>query len=417
MSHRKLGLLVLGLAAAVAAMLASTAAATPSGPGGVASLPVIDDSQLNAEFAAIGGATPLATDRTVLHWAGSALDPHNGVTYGFNMVGVDPSTNSAATIPVDIIPLDVRFANGWDFNADDVVASTLASPLFQSNDYSSTAKSTGGPGELSLGNVGQLQDATMRSQFDKVGSGYHLYLGSPSVVPTQTIDVPQKQGYVLVSARGVPFGDVDISWWSTRIQELMNSLHLDPTHLSIFLTNNTMLYVQQNNPFACCVIGYHGAAHVPGGGGGATNGNGNQGVNTFVYASYTTPGTFSQRSGYFVKDIHSLGHEVAEWADDPYINNTVEPWLTPTAPQYGCTGLLETGDPVVGIGFNIGSNSYAPNAFADGAYHPEDEVFMQWFYRLNPSNAQPEQGSTSGRYTLMGKLNPYPSFRQPATGC
>ena len=188
-------------------------------------------------------------------------------------------------------------------------------------------------------------------------------------------------------------------------------------HLPIFLTNNTMLYVQQNNPLACCVIGYHGAAHVPGGGGGATNGNGNQGVNTFVYASYTTPGTFSQRSGYFVKDIHSLGHEVAEWGDDPFIDNTVEPWLTPTAPQYGCTGLLETGDPVVGIGFNIGSNSYAPNAFADGAYHPEDEVFMQWFYRVSPSNAQPEQGSSSGRYTLMGKLNPYPSFRMPATGC
>src|SRR5213592_4921369 len=121
MSHRKLCLLALGLAALVAATLAPAAAATPSGPGGVASLPVIDDAQLSAEFAAMGGATPLATDRTVPHWAGSALDPLNGVTYGFNMVGVDPSTNSAATVQVDVIPLDVQFANGWDFNADDVV--------------------------------------------------------------------------------------------------------------------------------------------------------------------------------------------------------------------------------------------------------------------------------------------------------
>jgi hypothetical protein len=54
---------------------------------------------------------------------------------------------------------------------------------------------------------------------------------------------------------------------------------------------------------------------------------------------------------------------------------------------------------------------------ADGYYHPEDEVFMPWFMRLNPSTSQAVQSGTGGRYTLMGSLNPYDGFKMPATGC
>ena len=76
------------------------------------------------------------------------------------------------------------------------------------------------------------------------------------------------------------------------------------------------------------------------------------------------------------------------------MNNTVEPWLTPTAPQYGCTGILETGDPVVGIGFAMGTNTFEqgpnPNGTqsADGYYHPEDEAFLPWFMRTAPNTVR-----------------------------
>ena len=119
-------------------------------------------------------------------------------------------------------------------------------------------------------------------------------------------------------------------------------------------------------------------------------------------------------------------HEIAEWADDPFVNNSVEPWLTPTAPQYGCSGILETGDPVVAIGFAMGTNTFEqgpnPNGTqsADGYYHPEDEVFLPWFMRTAPNTiSEPTQSPSAniGRYTLMGDLNPFPGFRQPATGC
>lgn len=101
---------------------------------------------------------------------------------------------------------------------------------------------------------------------------------------------------------------------------------------------------------------------------------------------------------------------MAEWLDDPFTNNAVQPWLTPTAPQYGCTDLLETGDPVVGIWFPLAANPDT-NPLAAGVWHPEDEVFGQWFLRQSPSNAY------GGHYTFMGSANPYPGFQVPATGC
>jgi hypothetical protein len=101
---------------------------------------------------------------------------------------------------------------------------------------------------------------------------------------------------------------------------------------------------------------------------------------------------------------------VAEWRDDPFVNNAVQPWLTPTAPQYRCTSLLEVGDPVVGIWFGLSGNPDA-KFVPLGDWHPEDGVFLPWFLRQSPSSA------FSGHYSFMGSDNPYPGFQGPATGC
>jgi len=395
---------------------------------------VVDDSKLNPTTTTMGGATILPTTRTIAHWWGSTTDPHNGVTYGYNMVGANPNTCSGSacstTIQVDITPINVN-VGGMSFSGSDVVQPTLASPQFATNDYGSTnfaTNSSGGKGSggvLSQGDAGnqlQLQDATMRAQFNQTGSSpYHVYLHA-NVLPAVTINVPQNQGTLLESGRGVIFGDVDITWWSSQIKNLENQA--DATHLPLYLTNNVMLYTG-NNPFNCCVIGYHGT--MPTGlGAGSTNSNGNSVVQTFAWASYVQPGIFRPTSTWALQDIHALSHEIAEWADDPFVNNAVEPWLTPTAPQYGCTGVLETGDPVVGIGFTMGTNTFEqgpnPNGSqtADGYYHPEDEVFLPWYMRTAPNTvSEPTQSASTnvGRYSLMGDLNPYPGFRQPATGC
>jgi hypothetical protein len=100
--------------------------------------------------------------------------------------------------------------------------------------------------------------------------------------------------------------------------------------------------------------------------------------------------------------------------------------VTPTGQSSSCSTLLETGDPVTGIGFAIGTNTYLqgpnPNGTqsADGFYHPEDEVHLPWFMRTAPNTiSEPTQSPSTniGRYTFMGDLNPFPGFRQPATNC
>ena len=433
MSYRRLGLCLF----ATAALIASLSAA----PVSADSNPTVDNDSTQPSTTTFGGANPQPTTNTIPHWFGQTLDPHNGVTYGYNMVGANPSSQTSTTIQVDITPVNV-IVSGKAYNGTDVLAATLASPVFATNDYGSTPAATAagafpnlpaltrGPGGLlsqnDAGNQLQLEDATMRAQFNQTGSsGYHVIL-HPNVLPAVTIVVPATKGALITGARGLVWADVDLMWWATRIQQLNSTA--DPTHLPLYLTNDVYLHIGPNL-LNCCVIGFHGASQVPGHGTGNTHGNGNQAIQTYAWASYISPSRYARPNGgtdWAVQDIHAVSHELAEWGDDPFINNTVEPWQTPTAPQYGCTGLLETGDPVVGIGFAKGTNTFEqgpnPNGTqsADGFYHPEDEVYLPWFMRTAPNTvSEPTQSPSTnvGRYTLMGDLNPFPGFRQPATGC
>jgi hypothetical protein len=445
MRYRKLGLLLSCVFVAVAVVGTASASSSKS------NVPVIQDGQLQALYTTTAGAGVLPTTKTLQHWHGTAVNPDDGLTYGYNMVGADPFTCSgsgcSATIPVDITPINV-VVDGMTFSGSDVVAPTLASPQFAVNDYGTTPAATAagafpnapaeirGPGgALSQGDAGnllQLEDATMRAQFNQTGgSPYHLSLGTPTVHPALTIVVPPGDGTLLQSGRGVIFASVKSNWWASRVSLLNNTLpYSDPTHLPIYLTNNVLLHIGPD-PTNCCIIGFHGASEVNGHGTGSGNGNGNQPVQTWAWASWVQPGIYSRPNGgtdWALQDIHALSHEISEWADDPFVSNDVEPWLTPTAPQYGCSSVLETGDPVVAIGFAMGTNTFEqgpnPNGTqsADGYYHPEDEVFLPWFMRTSPNDiAEPVQSDPSntdnGRYTLMGDLNPFSGFRAPATGC
>jgi hypothetical protein len=443
-SLRIIAVVTLMVAAGLSAFLALPLTAIGDPPPGP---PVIDAAAIQLQNTTIGGAQVLPTTRTVPHWFGSTLDPNNAVTYGYNMVGADPNNCSGSgcdvTVTFDIIPLNV-VVEGESFNGSDVVAATLASPVFALNDYGSTSFATApgnfpdfpalirGPGGVlsqnDAGNQLQLEDATMRAQFNKTGSSsYHLRL-NPVVHNAITIVVPSGLGTVLQWNSGVHFGDVNIQWWAAQIQNFNVTLgYIDPTHLPLYLTKDLWLHCGQS-PFSICSAGFHGAGEVNGNG--PPHGNGNQPVQTFAWASYLTPGApGGADSGHIwaLQDIHGVSHEIAEWAHNPFITNTVEPWVNPRFPEFGCvSNLLETGDPVESIGFTMGTNTYfqGPNPngtqSADGYYHPEDEVFVPWFMRVAPNNiSEPTQNPSTnvGRYTLMGDLNPFPGYHQPATGC
>jgi hypothetical protein len=355
------------------------------------------------KFTTDGGTTGFRTANTIKYWSSQFTDPTNGVTYPYTMVGTPPSSNSSTTVKTVIIPLAFHFSTAGRPNpglvcdpsgapgtcqavdvtmdpTNDVnnvtpghpndVQNVLESPIFTASNYS-----------ISGDNGVQYGDAIQRSEFNVVGSNYHVNLQNTQVFPKVTIDVPGNQGVAVVNRRGVLVGRVDDHWFSNQLQNLINTLHIDPTTVPVFLNANVYLYDGNDQVNGCCVLGYHGARS-------AARGNGAQGVQTFIFAAYIALGSFGGFPTVPIADVHGLSHEVSEWMNDPFVNNFVQPWAVGTATQYGCQPYLETGDPVVGIGFS----QPMPNGIT---YHPEDEVFLPWFSRENPSSSQ------GGRYTYM----------------
>ena len=321
------------------------------------------------------------------------------------MVGTNPAQGDrATTIPTVIIPFRLTFAISADPSVHTLDGSTKVdltrnSPVFQASNVGAAADATASaPPSLNAGrtvdepsDVTQLADAIYRAQWDKVGSGYHVRLGQPVILPTQSFSVPSNLGIIVVGSKShAHIGLLDYHWFADRLNESIRELHISPGTIPIILLYNTFLY-ENHNPNNCCVLGFHGATS-------SLSGNGRQGVQTYIFASYSDPGIFAANPGdteSFIQDMHALSHEVQEWYDDPFVNNVVTPWLTPTAPQYGCSNFLETGDPVVGYGFKITLNGTT--------YHPEDEVHFSWFAREMPSRAAMQY------YTY---LNNFPTIAQ-----
>jgi len=405
--------------------LFSTVQAWSAGP--VTGLP--EQEPTVAVYLSPSGTEPVATDRTVPHWHGQFTDPTNGVTYGFNMVGSDPASRTSTTVEVDVVPLDYTFSGSGDYqlNGSDVIDRVMASPIFQTADYSSTPSVTGPAdstghtpivpgGTLSQGNVGvQFLDAYMQSQFNAVGTAYHLRL-HPIVHPAVKLTVPQDQGAVFVNRRGVVYGEQAGNWNAGLFSAVEGKLNIDPTHLLVFVTNNVLVGFEKG----CCALGVHSATKTAGKGNGSISGQGLSNVPTWIFAAYVQPGTYNPAFFPYISDVDTLSHEITEWADDPFGNNTTNTWSTPESPLYGCQAILEVGDPVVAVGFALPGNTFDTGPFADGYWHPEDAVFLPWFARQAPNTtSQPTQQPSAlvGRYTFMGDLNPYADFHQPATGC
>lgn len=352
-----------------------------------------------------------ANATTIPYWQSSFTDPTNGVTYPYTMVGTSPfTTNTTTTIPTIIIPMSFTFARSASANntldGSTKVTLTEQSPMFQSADIGMAADATASAApagvapsprtESEPSDTTQVADAIYRSEFGKSRSNWHTLLGAPAVLPTVSFNVPRNQGFLEVGHRsGARIGLLDYTWFSDRLNETMRNNQIDPHALVIFLVYNTFLY-EGDNPSNCCVLGYHGATT-------SLNGNGHQQVNTYMFASYSDPGIFAKNPGdtiSYIQDIDGLSHEVQEWTNDPFVNNAINPWVTPTAPQYGCTGDLETGDPVVSYGFSVSM----PNGVT---YHPEDEVFYSWFARQSPSISS----AGSSVYTYLN------NFAGVAHGC
>lgn len=415
LKSRKLGVawVLCGLALLVSTLLPSAGVFASSGEKGANSSS--SDSSDN-------GNASTRKPRTVPYWSSSFTDPTNGVTYPFTMVGSDPSLGRSTTVDTMIVPLRFKFVAGdqnvsvlnisplnyypkalsVSMNGADNVADTVASPIFTPTDF-----------PISSDTGVQFGDAFARAQFGKVGTGYHVILGQPRVAKTVTIHVPQTEGVAVLNPVGVLLGRVDSTWFRGRLAEVIDDMKLKPTTLPIFLTNNVGLY-SDGNYLHCCTVGGHGAGSP------ASDAPislaGKNKIRTFVYAAYLTPNTFRTPPYVGLSDINSLSHEIAEWIDNPFGINLVQPYQIPTAPPGACASDLETGDVLSGVWFSMPGN---PNPAAGHVWHPQDEVFLNWFAR---DGEDPGLAPAPGLYTYAGSMTtgiggPYAAFGHNAQAC
>jgi hypothetical protein len=383
---------------------------------GVAALPAAataDPISTGPDFAVVPGARPDPATATIPTWRDTFTDPTNGVRYGVDIVGrQDPRTPGAGTTTVkaEIIPVDLSFeANGGQsFNGSNSVQAVVHSPIFQGADYSAFSN-----------NVGvQYLDAVMRSQFNQVGnSPFHLEL-QPNVQPPLQLSVPKGQGEVEAYPNGAQYGCVAFSWLYERMWSAIGSRHISPTTLPIFLSTWVRGGYHSHGVCVPYFIGIHGA----GTGGALINGTSAVIGQTWMEVSYDPANIRPSTPDYpgLFKDIDALGHEIAEWADDPYAKNTVQPYSQPNSVRYGfCDNLLETGDPVTTAETSLPGNTYFQNLPGnDGTWTVQDEVFLPWFARESPNlTSEPEASSGFGRYTFFGDLDPNPALHRPAAAC
>jgi hypothetical protein len=225
-------------------------------PGPAQQLAVMDVPNDPISIAGPSG-DPVTGARTIPYLTYTAPDPINGATYTLEMVGANPALGTTTTVPVVIIPLLLNFANGGALDASARAIDVANSPIFANASYSA---------QMAGGAVGQYGDVIMRSQANALGSGYHVLLGTPTILPTQVINVPQNHGTAFITSQvfntdGVVYGLIDINWFISQISNLINALHIPPEWLPIFLSDNGLLY--KNNDYSqCCGWGFHSARSV-----------------------------------------------------------------------------------------------------------------------------------------------------------
>jgi hypothetical protein len=287
---------------------------------------------------------------------------HLGTTYKNTFVGTKPQLGAVSTkIPVDIIPVKLTFGSQVNDptapigGGNSAVQQTLASPVFQKSitytEGAATVKT-------------QYEDAFQKVSLWNKGasaSGYHILFSTPTVKPTLSWTVPAGQGTTF-SYNGVTIIETYQSLFDSQIQSAITADGIPGNVLPIFVTENSFLADNGGN---CCIGGYHGYNNV-------------QTYSDFNYL--TTSGGFSQ-------DVSALSHELGEWIDDPYTNNTSIP------ASCGTNGnpLYEVGDPLENDP-NFGDYAYTVGGFT---WHLQDLVTPAYF-------GAPSTTSANGKETFQG---------------
>ena len=296
----------------------------------------------------------------------------------FNIVGTNPAHGPHTTIiPTVLVPLKFIFPNTGNPTLDgtNVLEKTENSPIFQSADYTAKAVDLG---------VTQYGDALQRAEFWNLPGfsreHYHVLLGPPAIAASATFTVPAGKGNAFALPGGGFIGVLDPTYFNQVLSTLLPAYTAN--QLPIFTTDN--VYLGKDGLMSnCCVLGFH-SSH------GADQNGSVAMTQTWIYAAYAEPGTFS---GGGLIDVVPLSHETAEWLNDPFVSAFPGINLIPPAVQPGSGGAclinFETGDPLESKPFTFTKTTNGT------VYHVQDEVVLPWYLHTTPSF------SVNGWYTFQ----------------
>lgn len=280
-----------------------------------------------------------------------------GVTYPYTMVGAAPSSGRTVRLKTVVVPLRMvftGFSQNATFSPDFAVRNMIRSPLYNDAPF---LNGTGQFGD-------QFQRATFWNQMDRAHR-WHTLLAEPEVSRPFTITVTPETGS-LDEVNGGLIGNMNIDLFEAQLIDILPKLHLDADEAPLFVTQSV----------TADALGFHDAVTVPAGHGG-------QRVQTLMWSSWLDPAQVGDLLG----DVSTLNHEVAEWLDDPFVNNAAPLWAFPPFNTVcGDIPFVEVGDPQ-GNGPDFDLFPTVPVRLNGFTYHLQDLAVLQWFSRESPSSA------------------------------
>jgi len=279
-----------------------------------------------------------------------------GKRYTFTMVGSNPFGRGAKNVivPVQIFPIRFEFPDGTVLDPtepNDCAGGAapldliLRSPLFQNSDYGD------GPRQF----VEEIRRLEFWS-FTGPGALNPRYSVRVAASVPASVRVVLPAGYETRSAPCGRAAIISVQVWQQIFAQLIpqfRQLGVSPKTFPLFLTVSVATSLPDNG----LLFGFHTAAR------GQT-----YGVAMWDATGYTPVNP----------DISILSHELAEWYDDPFVNNATAPWGH-VGQVSGCQANLEVGDPLSG---HLFGEIQMPNGFS---YHPQETAFFSWFFAQVPS--------------------------------
>jgi hypothetical protein len=288
-----------------------------------------------------------------------------GARYPYTMLGYPPPSGRSARLRSIIVPLRMTFV-GFGPNGDvshvfeptAAVTNIVHSPMFQDAQFPN--------------GVGQFGDMMQRATFwNKMDPqrGWHVLMARPRVMRPIDIEVTPETGTLFKIGNDL-FGDVLIDFLDSQARTILQLTGIDPDELPIFVTQNVTAQA----------LGYHTAFSV-------LNDDDSETLQTFIFTSWLDPLLVDP----LFADVSTFNHELAEWLNDPFINNIVPTWRYPpeSDPRATCSGnpFLEVGDPQ-GNGPTFADFPVVPITIDGVTYHLQDLVMLPWFAQESPSTAE-----------------------------